>query len=119
MVFADNSPLFSEEIPISSTLWKVKVTATDDDDNPSTPDKLKEKYTYADKEAVNGPVAKMKVAMNDFKGTLDLQVSAKNLDLPVPPDNASGVVGIMIGSRCFTEESTNCKLSGTKLSCSE
>jgi hypothetical protein len=119
IVFADNSPLFSAEIPISPTLWKAKVTATDDDDNIATPDKLKEKYTYADKEAVNGPVAKMKVAMNDFKGTLDLQVSAKNLDLPVPPDAADGVVGIMIGSRCFTESTINCKLSGTKLSCSE
>jgi hypothetical protein len=39
--------------------------------------------------------------------------------LPVPPDAADGVVGIMIGSRCFTESTINCKLSGTKLSCSE
>jgi hypothetical protein len=119
VVFADNSPLFDAEVPISPLLWKSKVTATDDDDDPVTPDKLKEKYIYGDKEAVNGPVAKMKVAANDFKGTLDLQVSAKNLDLPVAPDDPSGVVGIMIGSRCFTEATTNCKLSGTKLSCTE
>jgi hypothetical protein len=119
IVFADNSPLFDVEIPISASLWKAKIKATDDDNNPATPDKLTEKYTYADKEAVNGPVAKMKVALNDLKGTLDLQVAAKNLDLPVPPDDASGVVGIMIGSRCFTQTTTNCKLSGTKLSCKE
>jgi len=119
VVFADNSPLFDAEVPIAPALWKAKIKATDDDSNPATPDKLKEKYVYADKEAVNGPVTKMKVGLNDFKGTLDLQVQAKNLDLPVPPDDPSGVVGLVIGSRCFTQTSTNCKLSGTKLSCKE
>jgi len=119
VVFADNSPLFDAEVPISPLLWKANVKATDDDGNPATPDKLKEKYVYADKEAVNGPVTKMKVGLNDFKGTLDLQVQAKNLDLPVPPDDPSGIVGLVIGSRCFTQTSTNCKLSGTKLSCKE
>jgi hypothetical protein len=112
--------LFDAQVPISPLLWKVKRSTVDDDNNKSTPEVLSgERFSYADKDAVNGPVSKIKVQLSDKKGTLSLQFQAKNFDMPVPPDNADGVVGIMIGSRCFTEKTANCELSGTKLSCME
>jgi hypothetical protein len=103
IVVADSAPLFDASVPISPALWKNKDNA---------------KFGYTDKDAVNGPVAKMKVQLNEGKGTLSLQLQAKNFDLAVGPQDATGTFGIMIGSRCFQEQTTNCKVKpGSKVSC--
>jgi hypothetical protein len=104
IVAADNSQLLDSDIPISGLLWKNK------DD---------EKFSYQDKNAVNGPVSKIKVQISETKGTVSVQFSAKDFDIAVGPDIAEGVVGIALGQRCFMEESTNCTFVTGKLSCKE
>jgi hypothetical protein len=105
IVAADNTQLLDAEIPATAeVLWK---------------DKDSVKYSYKDKDAVNGPVSKINVQLNDTKGTLTVQFSAKNFDIAVGPDVAEGVVGIAIGQRCLMETTTNCKVNNGKLSCKE
>ncbi len=101
---ADDTPLLDVEIPESQALWT---------------DKDGVKFSYSDKDAVNGPVSKVKVSANEKKGTLSLQFGAKNFDLAASPDVAAGVVGLSIGSRCFMQATTNCDSDTGKLSCKQ
>jgi hypothetical protein len=109
---ADNSQLLEQEIPIAPLFWKAKAI----DSAPTTPEL---KYNYQDKDAVNGPIAKVKVQVSEKKNAVTVQFSAKNFDLAVGPDVAEGIVGIAIGQRCLMETTTNCKFSAGKLSCKE
>ncbi len=99
---ADDSPLLDVEIPESRTMWKNKKDAV---------------FTYRDKEAVNGPIFKMKVRLNAKKDLVQILALAKKFDLGATPDAAEGVAGIAFGTRCFMEPTTNCKQKAGVLSC--
>ena len=102
VLVADDTPLLDAEIPISTAMWKNK------DDV---------KFLYKDKDAVNGPVFKVKVVLNEKKDLVQLLFLAKKFDLAAGPDASTGVTGIAIGTRCFMEPTTNCKQKPGLLAC--
>jgi hypothetical protein len=106
VTLADDTPILDQEILENESLWTNKKGT---------------KFSYADDDGINGPIRKIKVSASDNSNKLKLQVSAKDFDLSVAPDAAEGVVGLALGSRCFTQKTTNCDLDVVqgKYSCSQ
>ena len=102
VVAADDTPVLDADIPRSDSFWK---------NSKGT------KFSYSDKEGVNGPVTKIKVSANEKKGVVQIQIQAKNFDVATPVDGAAGVVGLSIGNRCFREVAISCTTGEGKLSC--
>ena len=88
IVAADDSQLLDADIPISQLLWT---------------NKNDEKFSYQDKDAVNGPVSKIKVQISDTKNTLSVQFSAKDFDIAVGPTHRGRCGRHRDRSRCLME----------------